>query len=675
MQTLLALALAAAAGAAPAAKPFSVDDLLALQRVSSPALSPDGRLVAFTVARSAPEGDRLLSAVWVVPAAGGAPRRMTGERERVSSPIFSPDGARVAFVSNRSGEDQAWVIDVAGGEAVRATSLPGGVSEVLWTPDGAALLVTSDVDPSCGADAACNLRTDEAAAGRPYQSERLLYRHWNAWRTRARSHVLRVPLDGSAPVDLTPGDRDVPPFQRGGASDLAVSPDGRTFYFTAVTDPAEAISTNADVYAVPATGGPARRLSDGPGWDGHPLPSPDGKRLAWLSQQRAGYESDRFHLLVAAADGAGARDLTPDLDLSIDEFFWADAGRTIRFGALEAGRHGLWELDTRSGKVRRLVTRPVNLTALAPARDGSAVAALVDSLSAPPEVAIVRGGEIKVLTRFDAEAMERVALGAVRPLEAKGKDGARIFGWLLTPPGHVAGQRHPGVVLLHGGPQGAWVDEWHWRWNAGLWAAQGYTVVLPNPRGSTGHGQAYTDAVRGNWGGTPLDDVLALADAAVASGELDGARTCAAGASYGGYLVNWINGQTDRFRCLVAHAGDFDLEMSYYDTEELWFPEWELGRPWERPEDFARWSPHRFVDRWKTPTLVTHGELDYRVTVTQGLGTFTALQRRGIPSKLLVFPDEGHWIAKPKNAKVFHDVVFAWLARWLGDAPPQARTP
>jgi dipeptidyl aminopeptidase/acylaminoacyl peptidase len=230
------------------------------------------------------------------------------------------------------------------------------------------------------------------------------------------------------------------------------------------------------------------------------------------------------------------------------------------------------------------------------------------------------------------------------------------------------------VVLVHGGPQGAWIDGWHWRWNVQLYAARGWTVVLPNPRGSTGHGQAYTDAVRANWGGTPYHDVMALVDAAVASGEADGGRMCAAGASYGGYLVNWINGQTDRFRCLVAHAGDFHLEMAYYDTEELWFPEWELGLPREAPEAYARWSPHRFVDRWRTPTLVTHGELDYRVTVTQGLATFTALQRRGIRSRLLVFPDEGHFVAKPRNAKIFHDAVLGWLSEHLGE-PGSAQRP
>jgi dipeptidyl aminopeptidase/acylaminoacyl peptidase len=287
-------------------------------------------------------------------------------------------------------------------------------------------------------------------------------------------------------------------------------------------------------------------------------------------------------------------------------------------------------------------------------------------------VALVQGGKVKVLTHLGDEVMARVVLPAFRPLQAKGKDGAAVHGWLMTPPGHRAGERHPGVVLVHGGPQGAWRDDWSFRWNPLLYAARGWTVVMPNPRGSTGWGQAYQDAVRANWGGTPFDDVMALADAALAGGEADGARLCAAGASYGGYMVNWMNGHTDRFRCLVAHAGDFDLEAAYYDTEELWFPEWELGRPWEDRSQYERWSPHRFVERWKTPTLVTHGELDYRVNVAQGYSTYTALQRLGVESKLLVFPDEGHWILRPKNARVFHDVVLAWIGDHLGRAPSAA---
>jgi dipeptidyl aminopeptidase/acylaminoacyl peptidase len=294
---------------------------------------------------------------------------------------------------------------------------------------------------------------------------------------------------------------------------------------------------------------------------------------------------------------------------------------------------------------------------------------------APGEVTLLSGDGppvLRRLTSFGAPVLDTLEPVGYRPFTARGRDGATIHGWLMTPPGHRRGERHPAVVMIHGGPQGAWEDRWSFRWNPRLWASRGYTVVMPNPRGSTGHGQAYTDAVRHDWGGTPYQDIMALTDAAIASGEVDGTRMCAAGASYGGYMVNWINGQTDRFRCLVAHAGNFDLEAAYYDTEELWFPEWELGRPYEDPEPFTRWSPSRFVARWKTPALVTHGELDYRVAVTQGMSAFTALQRRGIESRLLVFPDEGHWILKPRNSRRFHQEVFAWIDRHL--APPIAPT-
>jgi len=686
MTTSLGLALLTAAGlsaaGAPAARhPFTVEDLLALERVGEPDLSPDGRTLAFVVTRAAPDGARLLSSLWTVPADGGEPRRSTFGEERVRAPRFSPDGARLAFVTSRGGEQRVWLLPLAGGEAQPAPRVPGGVDGYRFTPDGRALLVTAEVDPACGADLGCNEQAAKAAEGRPYAADRLLFRHWDEWRTRTRVHVLRVPLDGGPVTDLTPGNRDAPPGQRAGIDDVAVSPDGATVYVTMISDPVEAISTNGDLYAIPMAGGPPRQITTGKGWDGSPRPSPDGKRLAWLSMPRAGYEADRLHVMVAAPDGSGARDLTPALDVSAEALWWVDGGQVLRFTAVVAGRTRVFEVSPAGGAVRDLTGFTAHLPAVVPSRDGRRVAALQDSLAAPAEAALLapcEGGTLcaRPLTRFGARVLDAVAMGQARPITAAGQDGVTIHGWLVTPPGHQAGQRHPGVVLVHGGPQGAWDDAWSYRWNPQVYAARGWTVLLPNPRGSTGFGQAYTDAVRGDWGGVPFDDIMRLTDAAIAAGELDGARACAAGASYGGYMVNWINGHTDRFRCLVTHAGEFDSFAAYFDTEELWFPEWEKGLPWERPEAYRRESPSTFLASWKTPTLVTHGELDYRVTVTQGISTFTALQRRGVESRLLVFPDENHWILKPRNSRVFHEEVLGWIGRHLADpAPPSPQRP
>jgi dipeptidyl aminopeptidase/acylaminoacyl peptidase len=598
--------------------------------------------------------------------------------ERVRAPRFSPDGKRLAFVAARGGgAPQLQLLPLDGGESVPLdVKVPGGVGEYRWAPDGA-LLVLAEVDPACSADVACNERADAAAQGRPYTSDRLLFRHWDEWRTRKRIHLLRLPPDGGPAVDLTPGDRDAPPAHRSGIGDVEVSPDGKTVYFVTVTDPVEALSTNADLFAVPAAGGPARQLTRAPGWDGSPRLSPDGRLLAWLRMPRAGYEADRRHVVVAAADGSGERDLTASLllpaglDVSPERLWWVDGGRALGFTAEVAGAHSIFELDLASGRATALLAG-VHLPAVVPSRDGRTLAVLFDSVWAPPEVGLVSlpvkapgKPAVRPLTRFGAKVLDGVWRGELRRLQARSKDGTLVHGWLMTPPGHHPGQRHPGVVLVHGGPQGAWTDGWSYRWNPQLYAARGWTVVLPNPRGSTGWGQPYTDAVRDDWGGKPYQDIMALTDAAVASGELDGGRTCAAGASYGGTMVNWINGQTDRFRCLVAHAGWYDLSAGYVETEELWFPEWEMGVPWERPEAYARQSPSSFVKSWKTPTLVSHGELDYRVTVTQGLAAFTALQRRGVESRLMVFPDENHWVLKPRNTRVFYEEVFGWIERHL----------
>jgi dipeptidyl aminopeptidase/acylaminoacyl peptidase len=662
--------------AAGSPRPYTIDEQLALPRVSDPDLAPDGKVVAFVLARPDVAANRTQSSLWVVPVKGGEPRQLTRvEKERVSAPRFSPDGKKIAFLSTRAGDlVQLFVLEIGAGEARAVTKLEGIDLEgvLFWSPDGKYLYALAGVDPSCNGDDPCNAKKAKEAKERPHVANRLLFRHWNEWRERVRTHVVRVAVDGSGLADLTPWDKDVPPFERAGAEDLALSPDGSELYATMMTDAVEAISTNADVYAFstnPGATAAPRKVTQGPGWDAHPALSPDGKTIAFASMPRPAYEADRSHLLVGPVGGQKTRDLTPDFDAGVHDIQWSADGQKILFTA-EVGsglRRGIFEVD-KQGKVRRIYDGP-NIVKLCRSKDRSVAVAAVDSLGHPPEIAVLEGDKARLLTHFSDEAIAGLALGTPREVDTKAKDGTTLHGWIVTPPGHARGERHPAVVIVHGGPQGAWRDTWTWRWNPMIYAARGYTVVLPNPRGSTGYGQAYTDAVRDNWGGTPFDDVMTLADYAVSSGEADGAKMCAAGASYGGYMVNWMNGHTSRFKCLVAHAGDFNLEAAYYDTEELWFPEWEMGKPWEKKEGYARWSPHTFVKEWKTPTLVSHGALDYRIDVSQAYSAFTALQRLGIESKLVVFPDEGHWILKPRNSKIFHDEVLGWLDSHLGSRP------
>ena len=672
----IALALALAAGA-----PFSIDDLLALPRVSAPALSPDGATVAFAVARASPDGGAMDSALFVVSSTGGEPRRITPPELSGYAPRFSPDGKAIAFVGVAAGDAQGWVVEAAGGAPRKVSAVPGGVDAVGWMPDGRSLLAIVSVAPGCGADPKCSEAAFKASEGRPRVATELLFRHWDSWRIGLRSHVFRIPLDGGPPADLTPGDRDVPPWQRGGLSDLAVSPDGKTLYFTAITDPVEAISTNADLYAVPIAGGAPVRLSSGKGWDGAPRPSPDGKRLAWRSLERPGFESDRGRILLASADGSGAREALPGLEHSVDDLYWTEDGKAIRFLAQHQGRRRLFELQLATGKVA-LLTGDLNVVDLSATPDGRKAAVILSSFTQPPELHLLEPARAEPplaprrLTFLTRDVMGRVALGTVSPFKARSKDGSSVPGWIVRPPGLPPGAKPPGVLLMHGGPEDAWLDEWHWRWNAMLWTAQGYALVMPNPRGSTGYGQRWVDAVRKDWNGAPLDDALAFLDAAIASGHLDAGRTCAAGASYGGYLAHVLNGRTDRFKCLVSHASLFDVELAWYGTDELWFAEWEFGGlPWEQEATLARNSPRRAVARWRTPSLVSHGELDYRVALGQAIGAFQALQRRGIPSRLVTFPDEGHWILKPRNVRAFHEEVFGWIRRWVPPAEAPAAAP
>jgi dipeptidyl aminopeptidase/acylaminoacyl peptidase len=667
---LLTLLLAAGAQAARSV-PFTASEMMKLERLADPQVSPDGRLVLYAATQVDAASNARNSDLWVVPLSGGEPRRLTAHPKSDTRGRWSPDGKRIAFVSSRDGGSQVWIMDATGGEARQVTSLPTEAAGVSWV-DERHLLVTSDVFPECDVaggryDAGCQKRQLERAGkgstARVY--DELLFRHWDTWEDQRRTHLLVVPIDGGDVRDLTPGARDVPPFSLGGPDDYAVSPDGREVAFVRNDDPVPALSTNAELFVVPAAGGRARKVSGSAGYDGGPRYSPDGRHLAFRAQARAGYESDRWRLMVHDRRTGQTRSLTDELDRHVESFAWSPDGRTLFFAAGEAGRQPVFAAD--GGAVRRVAEGTFDELQSAA---GGALVALRASLTAPAEVyRIEPSGAAVALTRANDALLARFGLRAGESVTYRGAAGKDVQAWIVRPPDFDPARRYPLLVLIHGGPQGVWADAWSYRWNPQVFAAAGYVVFMPNPRGSIGWGQEFIDDVSADWGGRAYEDVMRGTDFAEALPYVERGRTAAAGASYGGYLINWIAGHTDRYRALVSHDGVFDLTSMYGSTEELWFVDWEFKGPyWRSPEVYERWSPSRHVANFKTPTLVIHGELDYRVPIEQGLGMFTALQRQGVPSRLVVFPDENHWVLKPANSVRWYEEVIGWLSKWTGTA-------
>ncbi len=671
MLSTLSLSLLAALAAPP---PFTATDMMKLQRLADPQLSPDGRSVAYQATAVDATSWTRNTDLWVVPAAGGPPRRLTDDPKSDTRPRWSPDGRRLAFVSTRDGGAQAWVMDAAGGPARKVTSLPTEAGGVQWIDDRT-LLVTSEVYPDCGPaapggayDAACN-RQHLATEGKPSSArvyDHLLVRHWDHWRGPRRTHLLSVDLAAGEARDLTPGEADVPPFSVGGPDDYDVSPDGKEIAYARKDPATEAVSTDAELYLVPVAGGASSKISGSPGYDGAPRYSPDGTLIAFRAQVRAGYESDRWRLIVYDRRTRAVRNLTESFDRHVEDVAWSPDSRTLFFTAEDDARAPIFAVPAAGGPVRTVVGG-ATFGDLRTAPDGRTLVATVVSLTHPTELYRVGtdGGAPVAITHANDAVLAPFALRPGESVTYTGAAGKTVQAWVVRPADFDPARRYPLLVLIHGGPQGAWGDAWTFRWNAQVFAAAGYVVFQPNPRGSVGWGQEFIDDINADWGGRAYEDVMKGTDWAEALPYVEKGRTAAAGASYGGYLVDWIAGHTDRFRALVSHDGVFDLVSMYGATEELWFAEWEFRGPfWQSREVYEKWSPRNFVQNFKTPTLVVHSELDYRVPLEQGLGMFTALQRRGVPSRLIVFPDEGHWVLQPANSVRWYEEVLGWLGRW-----------
>jgi dipeptidyl aminopeptidase/acylaminoacyl peptidase len=664
-----ALAVSACVFAQTSKRPFDAEAMMRIARVSEPQLSPDGTLVAFTVERPDVSANTKPKQIYVGPVAGGQPLALTTEGTN-QRPRWTRDSKRIIFVSNRGGSSQVWSMKPDGSEQKAITTISTEASGVIVSPDDKWIVFNSDVYPECP-DEACNKAKKEAeknnkVKARVYTS--LLYRHWTDWQSSTRKHLMIAPIEGGPAKDLTPGQFDTPPFSLGGPDDYAISPDGKELAYVSNTERDQSISTNTDIFVVPVGGGEPKRITLNAGADRSPNYSPDGKYLAFRSQARAGYESDKWRLVLFERASGRTTIVNEGQDRNIEEITWSPDSTRLFYTVEDRGRTAVQMIPASGGASRVVITGASNIGDVQFAPDGKTMIYAEQTGARPTQLfrASSGGGAAVALENLNDALMAEFQLTPYEELWVENPtDKARIHSFIVKPPNFQSGRKYPLLLLIHGGPQGAWGQSWSYRWNPQVFAGAGYVVVMPNPRGSTGYGQKFTDDINQDWGGKPYDDLMAVVDHMAGRSYVDPDRLAAAGGSYGGYMVNWLLGHTNRFKAFVSHAGVFDLRSMAGETEELWFPIWEFhGMPWENPETYAKFSPSFYVQDFKTPTLVMHGELDYRVPVGQGMQLFTALQLQKVPSKIVVFPDEGHWVLKPQNSLFWYRNFLAWIGEW-----------
>jgi dipeptidyl aminopeptidase/acylaminoacyl peptidase len=679
LRLLLLGALMAAGGAMAEPHGFTVEDMVRMERVGSPVLSPDGSRVIYTVRATDLDKNRGHTEIWMLDLRSprAQPQRLTHNEASSMDPEWSASGDAIYFLSSRSGSSQVWRLPMAGGEPSQVTDLPLDVGTFRISPTGERIAFSTDVFRDCQDLACTKKRLDDKPKthtdGQVY--DRLFVRHWDTWADGRNTVLFSASLDTTgrmigAPVSLSGSlDGDVPSKPFGDRDDYQFSPDGKTIAFSLrVAGHTEAWSTNFDIFEVPAAGGQAPRdlTADNLAEDVKPAFSPDGHTLAYLAMNRPGFEADRLHLVLIDTATGTKRTLADNWDRSVAEYEWAPDGKSIYAAADDIGQHRLFSIDVVNSKVTPL-TGPGMVTGF-DARHDTVVLAQANLASGAQLFKLNGANQTTQLTHQNEALLSDVRFGQYEQFSFAGANGDTVYGYVVKPWNAKPDVKYPVAFLVHGGPQGSFGNEWGYRWNPQTYAGAGYAVVMIDFHGSTGYGQAFTDAISGDWGGKPLEDLKKGLDAAVAKYSwLDRSHACALGASYGGYMMNWIEGNwSDGFRCIVTHDGVFDTRSMYYSTEELWFNEWENGGTYYNvPDKHEKFNPANYVTNWKTPALVVQGDLDFRIPTTQGLGAFTALQRQGIESKLLVFPDENHWVLKPGNSVLWHHTVLDWLDQHL----------
>jgi dipeptidyl aminopeptidase/acylaminoacyl peptidase len=685
--TLICIALPAAGK-----RPITFEDMMKMQQISDPQVSPDGRWVAYTQTSVDLEANKKTGHIWLIPTAGGEPRQLTFGDGSDSRARWAPDGQSLAFISSRGGKSQVWILPMNGGEARQLTHISTEADGVTWAAKSNTLLFTSSVYPDCASDACNQQRLEEAEKSQVKARviDRLFFRHWDHWTEGRYNHLFAVSAEGGEPRDLTPGAYDAPTFFLGAPDGYSISPDGKEVCYTSnrATPPsAVAWTTNNDLYLVDANGGGAKNITaDNHGSDASPQYSPNGRYIAYTSQARDGYESDLFRLRVYDRETGKIKDLTTGFDQWVTAFAWAPDNDTIYLTATEKVGQPIFKTSVSNLKVEKVADGDFSDLSVTP--DGKAIIATRNSLTEPANLyridyplgityegpaskaqsEISKAGRLTQLTHVNDALLAELDMSPGESVWTKGAGGAQIQSLIVKPPAFDAGKRYPAIVLVHGGPQSGWEDGWSYRWNAELFASHGYVVMMTNFHGSTGYGQKFVESISGDWGGAPYQDIMLATDYLESLPYVDKTRVGAAGASFGGYMIDWIATQTDRFKALVSHDGVYDNRSEYGETEELWFDEWEFKGPVWDPQSAAlraKWSPSHYVQNIKTPMLIVEGEQDFRVPMGQAIQLFTTLQRRGVPSKMLFFPNECHWVLKPQDGRLWYKTVLGWLDQYL----------
>jgi len=650
---------------------FTVEELLKVRRVGDPQVSPDGQGLAFTIGDVNWDANKVVTQIYVMPVNGGSTKQLTNGASSATSPRWSPDGKKIAYITG----GQIWVMENDGDNKDQVTRISTNAAAPVWSPDGKWIAFTSEVYPDCSDDD-CNKKRDEAAEKskvKAHITTRLLFRHWDEWRDVKRTHVFLVGSKGGTAKDLTPGDFDSPPYAAATGVDYAFSPDSKELAYVRNPDKVEAISTNSDIYVVSLSGGAAKNITArNRGYDVGPIYTRDGRYIVYRSQATAGFEADRWRLMTYDRANGRSTEITRNFDLQVEEAALSPDGNYVYFIAGERGRLPVYRVPLGGAEPQKMVPN-VSAAGLQVTPDGKSLVFANSSMAMPVEIyrAEIGAGNLTALTTVNRELMAQFGLRKAEEVEWIGALGKKIHGFIVKPSNFDPNKQYPLAVIIHGGPQSAFNDNWGYRWNPQVFANNGYIAFLPNPRGSTGYGQQFVNEISADWGGKAYTDIMnGVADVLRRNSFIDRDRIGAAGASYGGYMINWIEGHNNdprfQFKVLVSHDGVYNLESMYGATEELWFTDWEFkGTPWTNPAMYARWSPNKFVRNFKTPILIIHSELDYRVPFGEGLQLFTAAQRMGVDSKLLVFPDEGHWVLKPQNSQLWYHTVLDWLDKYL----------